>query len=223
MSSINGISGSGFNLNQIGLYRSTSQQDDNRGIGIGRGSGGGRFANALVQALSQIGVSTPSSSTSSGTSSSSSTSTATDGTTTSTQDPQQALSAFMHDLFAALQAQGTTAGNQATSGTDSDGDSDGSSATDTSGASGKGHRYHGGGLNATQDKLQSLIQQLSSSSSTSSTGTIDPTTTGLQQDFQNLLTSLGATGNQTSLASFLQTISSNLHGNNPGLNVSTSA
>jgi hypothetical protein len=76
-----------------------------------------------------------------------------------------------------------------------------------------------------------LIQQLSSSNSSSSTGatnstasttgTTDSTTSALQQDFQNLLASFGANGNQTSLTSFLQAISSNLQGNNPGLNVST--
>ena len=237
MSSINGINGNGWDLNQLGSYNPISQQgsnSDNDGQRGGKVGKGGLFANALVQALSQIGVTAvpPAANASSGDASSSSTSTASaSGTTTpTTQDPQQALAAFLHDLFAALHSTGNGQGGQpnaatTTGATDSDGDNDGSVASAASGAVGNGHHHHGGGAGAIENKLQSLIQQLSSTSSTATAPSSGTSTSPLQQDFQNLLSSLGAGGNQSSLPDFLKAIAENLktNGTSQGLNVSTVA
>ena len=65
-----------------------------------------------------------------------------------------------------------------------------------------------------ESKLQNLIQQLSSSSTTGSSS-FNSTTAALQQDFQNMLSALGASGSQASLGSFLQSLSQNLAGASP--------
>lgn len=78
-------------------------------------------------------------------------------------------------------------------------------------------------MNGIENKLQTLIQQLSSTNTPSTSGTTDTTTSNLQQDFQSLLSAFGASGSNASLSNFLQAISDNLKGANPGLNVSTSA
>ncbi|GBG12581.1 uncharacterized protein NMK_0112 [Novimethylophilus kurashikiensis] len=232
MSSINSLFGGVGSLNP---YASNSQvnrgrdgdgdNDGNRGArGIGKG---GAFASAIMQALSQMGV-TGASSASSTSGSGTSTTASTDGTTSdstttsSTTDPQQALQTFMHDLFAAMHAQGAQ-NTTASAGTDSDGDNDGSSASAAQGVGG-GRHYHGG-LSKMENGLQNIIQQLSTGDSSSATGTSNSSVSALQQDFQNLMTAMGgSTSNQASLSDFLKSIATNLqNGRNPGLNISASA
>jgi hypothetical protein len=219
MSSINGIYGNSFNVSQVSPYNPASQTGPINGSSQASGNPtqGNAFVSAIEQALAQLGISPATPNKANGSSASN-----------SAQDPGQALAAFMHDLFAAMQGQGAAS---ATASTDSDGDSSvtaaiGAASASTpavSGMSGQ-HHHHGGGAGAIEAKLQNLIAQLSSSGTGTASGTASsPAISTLQQDFQNLLTSSGASGNQTSLASFLQSLSQNLQGSNPGLNVSTSA
>ncbi|HUW29905.1 MAG TPA: hypothetical protein VMV97_15015 [Sulfuriferula sp.] len=195
----------------------TDSNGDNDASGVSRASGnGGRFASAISQALSQLGVSSGSSSTTA--------STASDPTSSAaTQDPQQALAAFMQNLFASLQSQGGGQTTAANGGTDSDGDRDGSGAASAvSGASGSRHHggHHGGGLSKIESGLQNLMQQISSSgtSATDSTAS-DSASSPLQQSFQNLLAADGASGSNVTLTSFLQTLAQNLQGATPTGNV----
>lgn len=197
---ISGIGNGMPNLSQLSQVGSRSQvagagkdgDGDNDGSSPGRVSRKGEFAAAISQALSQLGV-TGASSTNS---------------TAATQDPKQAIGAFMHDLFSALKSQGSGADSQ-----------DGGVAG-VSGASGQ--KY---GANNIESQLQSLIQQLSSSSSGSSgSSSSNSASAPLQQDFQNMLSALGASGSQVTLGSFLQSLSQNLQGANPvGNIVSTQA
>jgi hypothetical protein len=216
MSSINGIAGNGINVGQTNPYASVNQNSgvidrdgDNDGSQASRGtSRGGAFAAAIIQALSQIGVSSFKPVTSASQSGS---------TFNATQDSHQALGAFLHDLFAALHAQAP-----AGKGTDDDGDDDGSGASDAAAAS-NGYQHHGGGTGGIAAKLQTLIQQLSSTDTSAGNAEADSPTSALQQDFSNLLTALGGSGKQTSLTDFLKAIADNLQGSNPGLNVSSKA
>jgi hypothetical protein len=220
--SINGISSGTLNVPQVNTANSTSQSGsvkadrdgDNDGGRVSGSSGTsarGGFASAINQALSQIGVSGSTAS----------------GASSAAQDPLQALSAFMHNLFAALQSQGGGQPAAAQGGADSDGDNDGGGASGVSAAAGGG-RHHGGGNIAS--KLQSLIQQLSASSSgasasttagatASGTDTSNSALSALQQSFQNLLSSQGASGSQATLGSFLQTLAQDLPGANPAGNI----
>jgi hypothetical protein len=233
MSSINSLFGGVGSLNPYAsntpVNRGADSDGDNDGSRGARGIGkGGAFASAIMQALSQMGVtgaSSASSTSGSGTSTTTSTdSTAADGTATASgTDPQQALQTFMHDLFAAMHAQGAQ-NTTASTGTDSDGDSSGASSAQGVGG---GRHYHGG-LSKMENGLQNIIQQLSTadtSSTASSSGTSSSAVSALQQDFQSLMTSMGgSTGNQASLSDFLKSIATNLqNGSNPGLNISASA
>ncbi len=85
------------------------------------------------------------------------------------------------------------------------------------------HGHHHGGCGG----LDSLIQEIDASDSTTSDSLIADSLTGssattgstvgssgvstLQQDFQNLLSSVGTSSNQVSLSDFLKTVSNNLH------------
>jgi hypothetical protein len=213
MSSINGIYGNSFNVSQVSPYSPASQTGPINGSSQVGGSPtqGNAFVSAIEQALAQLGISpaTPGKANS-------------NSASNSAQDPGQALAAFMHDLFAAMQGQGAAS---AAASTDNDGDAGATAAIGAASAGVSGqHHHHGGGAGGIEAKLQNLIAQLSSPGAASGTGAASsPAISTLQQDFQNLLASSGASGNQTSLASFLQSLSQNLQGSNPGLNVSTSA
>jgi hypothetical protein len=193
---------------------------DNNGNSIsGVAGSGGKFASAISQALTQLGVTSPAAS---------SNSNATD--TSTAQDPQQALASFMQSLFAALHAQSgtqTATSNNSTSDNSSTVGAVTSTTAATSsnavaGKSGEGHHHHhgGGGMSKLEGGLQNLIQQLSSSgqsASDSSTSTSDSnssnsTLDALQQSFNNLLSADGASGNNVSLTSFLQSLSQGLQG-----------
>lgn len=197
--------------------QSTDGDGDNDASRVSKSSAnGGRFASAISQALSQLGVPSGSSSTTANAASDPTSSTA-------AQDPQQALAAFMQNLFASLQSQGSGQTTSTHSGTDSDGDSDGSGAAPAvSGASGGRHHggHHGGGLSKIESGLQNLMQQISSSSSSATGSTAsDSASSPLQQSFQNLLSADGASASNVTLASFLQTLSQNLQGATPTGNV----
>ena len=182
----------------------------------GGGSGSpGAILDAVFQALSQAGIS--------GGSAANSSSAPSTTTSASDQNPLQALGAFMHDLFSALQNQGGQAAQGAQTSAQGTSDSDGDHRGTGSGASGapRGHHHHGGGgVARMESNLQSLIQQLSSSDSTSSatdtsgssTATVSATNSSstLQQSYQNLLSSLGLSGGSSSLGNFLQALSQNL-------------
>ncbi len=235
MSSINGISGSNYAVAPIALTRfsghgngGADRDGDHGGSGVSAAARrGGLFSSAIVQALAQIGVSaaaSPANASAVGAASSTQDA-ASNGTSSSTQDA--ALKTFMHDLFAALHSlsggQSNAAGASQTAsnaGTDSDGVSDGSGTPGAAEAV-KGRGRHGGGLSTIENNLQTLIQQLSSSSTTTAAASSNSALSSLQSDYQNLLGSVGASGNQASLASFLGAIAGNLQGSNPGLNIST--
>jgi hypothetical protein len=150
--------------------------------GVGSTGGSSTFSSALTNALSQSGI--------------------------STSGNNQAMQAFMQQLLAALQAQ-SGQGAQF-NGAHSDGDNDGSSSASAVNGISRGQGHHHGGIGKMESNLQSLIQQLSSSS-TSSTAANSPDA-ALQQSFQSLLNTQGSSTNQTTLAGFLQTLSQNLQG-----------
>ncbi len=175
---------------------------DNDGSSVSAPSRGGRFAEALSQAFAQIGVTLPSSADSNSTSTTGSAST----TNSTTANPTQDIQAFMQDLFAALHEQSASGSASTAQATSNTADGDRSSTSSTSGASG----HHHGGLSSLQNDLQGLIQQLSSASGSDSGNS---TTSTLQTDYQNLLSSLGATSsNSNSLTNFLQALQQNLQG-----------
>lgn len=224
MTAINNIYGSSINTSALnglmvpGQAGGTTDSDgDNSGSRGVRGAGaGGMFASALIQALSQLGV--PASPAASGVAgASTSTNSSTNGTASTAQDAKAAMRQFMHDLFAALQG----AGNQGAPNTsaDTDGDNDGSKGIGAANT-GKGH---GPWLSGVEGKLQTLIQQLSTADASTGAGSTDPTIAALKADFQNLVGASGASGNGATLGGFLQSVSQNLQGSNPGLNVSTKA
>ena len=193
-----------FQLNQAGSANQSSGAGNSNGVSGGNASNaadpmsaaGGRLLQAISAALSQIGV---------GSNQTSSASTTGDPSSSSTQDPTQALAAFMQDLMAALQSQGSAQGI----GTDSDGDNDGSGSVH---AGGKHHHPN------IQADLQRLIQQVSASdgsssstsTTTSTTGSSSDTLSSLEQSFQNLLDSLGGSGGTASLGDFLQAFADNM-------------
>lgn len=242
---ISAISGSSYSLPQLNQVSSPRQRngvsgdgdgdnDGSRVSGAAGGTGGpGAFIAAIFQALSQTGVSggTPAASaTANQVPPDPSSATASNPP----KDPLQALGAFMHALFAALENQGGQAapGGQLASqgGGDGDGDNDGSANSSASSGvanASHGHHHHGGGLAKIESNLQTLIQQLSSGATGSSTidtsGTASNTaspaaasspnpTASLEQSYQNLLATLGVAGNSSTLGSFLQSFSQNLHG-----------
>ena len=135
------------------------------------------------------------------------TSSAHGGTSGTSQNPLQALGAFLHDLFAAMQTPGSSTIGNAPAG----------SSAASGVAQGKG-----GGLAALEANLQKLIQQITASASSagSTAGPIASTsstsstsaTAQLQQDYQNLLNSMGATAGSSTLGGFLQALSQNLQG-----------
>lgn len=196
VSAINGNNAAITGTQLTGISSAGSGQDTDGDNDGSRGSrvGGGKFASAISQVLSQLGVSTGSSAT--GASGAADTS-----DSSATQDPQQALTAFMQNLYAALQAQAspqTPASDSTAAG------SDGSSAV---ASVSRHHHHHGAGMSKLESGLQNIAQQLSASSSS---GTSGSALDNLQQSFSSLLTADGVSGNGTTLGSFLQALSQNL-------------
>jgi hypothetical protein len=195
MMAIDGV-GSTTVLTQEFFSSTTSVQGrdsdgDNDGSRVA-GSGGGRFASAISQALTQIGVTPPDAS-----SASAGATSATSTDTSPTQDPKQAERAFAQALFSALQGQSGAPGQ-----------------TEGPHKGGGGHHHHGGGGGAggaskIESGLQNLIQQLGASGTPTSG---DSALTALQTSFNNLVTANGGNSSSASLTSFLQDLSQNLQG-----------
>jgi hypothetical protein len=123
----------------------------------------------------------------------------------------------MQTLMAALHAQG-----KANSGSGGDGDGD----SDDNNSSSAVNSYKGG--NPMKKDLDSLISQLtgsSSSSSSSSTSSTDSTTSDLQTKFAAMISSLGGDSSTASLGDFLKNFSSSLsdHASSQGNMISTQA
>jgi hypothetical protein len=165
--------------------------------------GDSAFMQSVMQALSSMGV-TPGA----GSTTAAGQSTDSDGDNdraasgvSGTQSPQQAMHAFMHDLFQTLRQDGQTAGNSSTA------------TTSASPVSGYAKMETG---------IQNLITELNSSTNTSS-GSANSNLSSLQSDFQNLMATLGHNGDTTagttngapSLATFLQNLEGNLQKNDP--------
>jgi hypothetical protein len=248
----------GSNTSYTQLLNSTSSarkygSDDGAGASI-TASSGGKFADAIGQALSQLGVSAVGSAGSSAGASGS----ATDGSSSSSdQGGSAAVASFADQLFAALQSQiGAQSGAQSSAAattTDAGsavsgvgGASGGTSSTSGGGSvasapvsGGGGHHHHGGGGGKVAGGLDSLIQQLSTSSdsvatsadgsgasalattgsdavgataTTSATGATANSARALQSSYDALVAASGNSGNAPSLTQFLQTLSQNLHG-----------
>lgn len=218
MTTISGISSSllsVFQLNQTSGVKQASGASGQCETGDVQGNRppgpppGGGLADAIMQALSDIGAtgqsSSDGSSSSTGTSSSSDSSTASTASTASadSQSIAQAFGAFMHNLIGALHA-------QSESGTAADASQD-SGNGDVAQVQG-GHHHHGGPGNIQSD-LQSLIQKLSSSSSDStSSDSTSSTPSSLQQSFSSLLSALGASNGDATLNKFLQALQNDLPG-----------
>jgi hypothetical protein len=162
--------------------------------------------------------------------------TSTTAATPSADQISQALMAFERNLFDSLQAQNTTTLTPATTAatpavaTDPNAAATIASAPTTASAAppaqGTRHHHHDGGGDAQLvAELNALISQTTSSTATSSTAmstaaatatgtTVDPATAApastLDQSFKNLLSTLGVTGNNASLNSFLQAMSADV-------------
>ena len=142
----------------------------------------------------------------------------------------KALMAFEKNLFDSLQAESTAANNQTASSaapsvaTDPSTTSTIASASDTAtpAQNMKHHHHHDGGGDAQLvAELNALIAQTASSSSSNDSGAGSSTasaasssvaansvpTSALDDSFKNLLSTLGVTGNNASLNSFLQAMS----------------
>lgn len=116
--------------------------------------------------------------------------------TPSTDDSAQALSSFMQNLLAALQAQSNTnQGNTSANAGNPNTSIAGITATSQANA---------------QNDLQSLIQKLSAS--TAATHPADSAQSALQQSFQGLVNTLGGAGGSSTLGNFLQAFAGNVPG-----------
>jgi hypothetical protein len=230
MSDISSISGLGSlsnvlpTSNKNRMAGGRGNDGDNDGSKVSGGVGRANFMSAIEQALGQSLSRSAGAVTAAVTPNSAS-------ATNPAQDPQSALNPFLHNLFAAL--------NQAT------GSGNGASATDNPSnmgnpsVSGVGHHHHGGS-NLTAN-IQSLLQQLSSSSQStssinSSTSTSNQTSgadalSNLSSSFQGLMSAVdtsqgrGASSTAPSVQSFLQNLLQDLKGgqNISGAVISTKA
>jgi hypothetical protein len=141
-------------------------------------------------------------------------------TATSQEQVTQALMAFEKNLFDALQAQSSqssaTTSSATTAATSTDPNAVATSTTVT-GNSGQNpvmhghHHHHGGGQGGGQmsSELSSLIGQTPQTNDGTSTDANNPNA-GLDQSFKSLLSTLGVSGNNASLNSFLQSMSATM-------------
>lgn len=216
--SVSGIQNSSYLAQLMQLSTITQNTGDGSGSNDGstvsevaQGSGGSLFS-AIGQALLEAGISAPVGATLG----------STDSSSTSDQNAQQALQGFMQNLFAALQAVGGQTGSNGNSPAAS-----GVNTTSDPSSSVQGHHHHHhhhGGKGKLEALMEGLIQQLSGSDSNSTSSDSADTVSGssstssssadtaLQQSFQNLFSTLGASDTQTSLPDFLQLIVQNMEG-----------
>ena len=191
------------------------------------GSGAASNSNASTAVNTFLQTLTPMASSSA--SSSAGTSTGGAGSVASSDQIAQALAAFEKNLFDSLQAQGTSANSANTTSSTAAADPGTTAAPSTQVASSatgtpapaEGHHHHhhsGGGAGGAQ--LASELSALIAQTSPTGTATTAATTasiaaagsTNLDQSFKNLLSTLGVTGNNASLNSFLQVMSTNMQG-----------
>jgi len=153
------------------------------------------------------------------------------GASSSTSDQiAQALAAFEKNLFDSLQAQDNSGGAAATNAASAAPAA--TTAPDTANAvqtaataaplTSPGHHHHHGGDNAKLGaELSSLIAQTSTASTDGSTTTSAPAAatsmTSLDQSFKTLLGTLGVSGNNASLNTFLQAMSANMQSRGAGI------
>lgn len=206
--SVSSISGS-----LTSIYQSTQAGAASRGQGGmppggvqgGRPPGsppGGGMDKAVMQSLAEaLGVSATSATTATG-------STTPTDSATSTASVEDAFGSFMQSLMTALRAQGSE------------------SEPGEGGQQVRGHHGHGGGPGRMEADLQSLIASLADTSSTDDgTGTAASATgseeSSLQDSFDNLLSALGASTDNSSatLNSFLQSLQGKLADVRPQGNV----
>jgi hypothetical protein len=200
----------------MNALQSVGRGSDSDGDGRGVQAAGGespekqRFLDAILQVLSQAGVTGINDQAAGAATSSSNSSPST------TQDPVQALGGFVDALFAALQAQSVQgmAPGGASSTMQQGSDFGDSGVRGPQGMSANEGRQFGGGSAGTEARLQSLVQQLSSGLSPSG-----GSQTVLEQSFANLLSSLGDSRSRASIGTFLQALSQNLRGESPAGNV----
>lgn len=140
---------------------------------------GSSFAQSLRQALAQLNSSASAS------------------TSGDSQGVQASIQAFLQQLLSALHQAGT--GHTKPSDGDGDDGVRSSSASTGSTASSSAAGYHA----SIQADLQSLMKQVSASSTTDS---------GLQQSFQDMLTAMGAGSGSQTLNGFLQSIAADMQG-----------
>lgn len=177
----------------------TDSDGDNDGsvgvVGTGRSKSSGLMQN-IMQTLKQLGLNQPGQATD--------TSAVDNVTAASRAGSKNAIRAFMHSLFQAMN-QGANPNTQVSGAPDSDGDTDGSGNASAA-KSGYGN---------TSIKLQNLLQGLASGAAGS---TQNSSLNSLNNDFMNLLQSFGdntgtansASSAQTTLQTFLQTLVQNL-------------
>jgi hypothetical protein len=170
---------------------------------------------AVVQALSQVGISVPSSATAAATGATAATQGATAASSTASS-ASQALQSFLNNLYASLNAQSAANTGQS--------DASGNSTSSTTSTRG-GHHHHGHGHMGSS--LQNLIDELNGSTasgtgatSTAASGTGATSTSGLaslQQSFTTLAQSSGSAGaSQPTLSAFLNALKSDLPSRNSG-------
>jgi hypothetical protein len=157
-------------------------------------------------------------------------------TPTASDQVGQALAASEKNLFDSLQAVGTTTGTSTTASTPSSTAAAttqvAATALDASAAGGASpvasthhhHHHSGGGDGAVQAELSALIGQTSQAASATTSASASTTdaasatsattaaSTGLDQSFNNLLTSLGVSGTSASLNKFLTAMQSSMPG-----------
>ncbi|MEI7515442.1 MAG: hypothetical protein WCK81_08625 [Betaproteobacteria bacterium] len=168
-----------------------------------------------------------------GAASTSATTTAAAGVSSTATSDQiaQALAAFERNLFDSLQAQdaaGTSAASANAAGS-APATAQVAAAAPGTGATApvQGHHHHHGGGAAADAKLGaelgSLIAQTSAAATDPSTAATAPaaatatSTASLDQSFKNLLNTLGVSGNNASLNTFLQAMSANMQSQGAGI------
>ena len=180
----------------------------------------------FLQTLTPIATTSSAATDASGTATTSS-----NGVSPSTSDQiAQALAAFEKNLFDSLQAQDnsggaagtTTASTTPTATTASDPTNAVQTAATAPPVTAPGHHHHHGGDNAKLGaELSSLIAQTSTASTDGSTTTsasaAATSMTNLDQSFKTLLGTLGVSGNNASLNTFLQAMSANMQSRGAGI------
>jgi hypothetical protein len=209
--------------NLFGVFPSTSTSSSADGTtgGTQQANGASRFVTAIQNAFASLGISLDGSSTTTSSTASSSTTDASSTSSTDTSSTSDAVTTFLQNLLAALQSQSPQSASSSTA----DASTTASDQSAQTSAVKHGHHHHGGKL---EGDLQSLISQLTTSSdsttngSPTSTGTTDTTSgtsatgslSSLENSFDAVLAQNGiaTTSDTDTLATFLKSLASSLHG-----------